>query len=145
MSATAQRVTDDAQVHQLLRDASRIVVLGIKPESHASQPAHSVPAYMAAHGYEIVPAPVRYPEVTTILDTPVQRDLRAISGPVDILNVFLKPQDIPQHVEAIIALHPATVWLQLGIRHDEVADQLVEAGINVIQDRCIKVDHMRSR
>ena len=85
--------------------------------------------------------PVYYPEVKEILGVPVIRGLRAVAGPIDILDVFRKPEDIPQHLEEILEMRPATVWLQAGIRCPEVEGRLAEAGINVVADRCLLVDH----
>jgi predicted CoA-binding protein len=129
----------------ILRDTKTIAVLGIKPESHASQPAYYVPAHMAAHGYEIIPVPVYYPEVTEILGKPVFRSLAAIGRPVDMVNVFRRGVDIPPHVDDIIAAKPKYVWFQLGIRNDEAAEKLAAAGIEVVQDRCLMVELSRVR
>ncbi len=136
-------LTEEIDIKRVLADSTRVVVLGIKPESRASQPAHYVPAYMFKVGYDIVPAPVYYPDVEEILGEPVQRDLRAIEGPVDIVDVFRRAEDIDAHVDDLIALAPKVVWFQSGIRNDDAARRLSEAGIDVIQDRCILVDHQR--
>ena len=127
----------------MLRETKSIAVLGIKPESHAAQAAHYVPAYMAAEGFEIIPVPVYYPEVTEILGRPVFRTVAAIGRPIDMVNVFRRPGDIPPHVDDIIAARPKSVWFQLGIRNDEAAQRLAEAGIKVVQDRCLMVEHGR--
>lgn len=124
----------------LLRATRRIAVLGIKPESHADQAAHYVPAYMAKAGYEIIPVPTYYPEVTEILGKKVYRKVEEIPEPVDMVNVFRRPSDIPPHVDDIIAAKPKSVWFQLGIRNDEAARRLAEAGIKVVQDRCLMVE-----
>ena len=131
----------DEDVFQLLRDTKRIAVLGIKPESHANQPAFYVPKYMAGVGYEIIPVPVYYPDVTEIMGMPVFRDLRDIEGGIDMVNVFRRPSDIPKHTDEILATKPKSVWFQLGIRNDEVAEVLANAGIKVVQDRCLMVEH----
>ncbi|MGH9459201.1 MAG: CoA-binding protein [Thermoanaerobaculia bacterium] len=127
----------------MLADTKTIAVLGMKPESHSAQPAHYVPAYMKRHGFEIIPVPVYYPGVTEILGDPVFRQLAAIGRPVDMINVFRRPQDIPPHLDDILAAKPKYVWFQLGIRHDEVAGKLAEAGIKVVQDRCLMVEYGR--
>lgn len=138
-------VNDAAGMVAMLRDTKTIAVLGIKPESHADQAAHYVPAHMQAEGYEIIPVPVYYPEVTEILGRPVVRSLAAIGRPVDMVNVFRRPADIPPHVEDILAAKPKYVWFQLGIRNDEAAKRLAEAGIKVVQDRCLMVEQGRVR
>lgn len=138
-------VNDAAGMVAMLRDTKTIAVLGIKPESHADQAAHYVPAHMLAEGYEIIPVPVYYPEVTEILGMPVVRSLAAIGRPVDMVNVFRRPGDIPPHVEDILAAKPKYVWFQLGIRNDDAAKRLAEAGIKVVQDRCLMVEQGRVR
>jgi uncharacterized protein len=138
-------VSDDAEIRRIAAAARRVVVLGIKPESRAAAPAHYVPAYLARTGIEIVPVPVYYPDVTEILGYPVQRDLRAIEGEVDVVDVFRRPGDVPGHVDDLIALRPPVVWLQSGIRNDAAAERLARAGIRVVQDRCLMVEHRRAR
>lgn len=134
-------LTDSAQIAQLLKETKTIAVLGIKPESHSGQPAFYVPAYMQREGYEVIPVPVYYPEVTEILGKPVYRKLVDVPGEIDLLNVFRRPNDIPQHVADILATKPKAVWLQLGIRNDEVAETLAKEGIKVVQDLCLMVEH----
>jgi hypothetical protein len=128
-------VDSDAELAAILADTKRIAVLGIKTEAQAGQPAFYVPHYMAEAGYEIVPVPVYYPDVFEILGEPVYRKLAEIPEPVDMVNVFRRPRDIPPHLRDILAAQPRVVWMQLGISHDEVAEALARAGIKVVQDR----------
>ncbi len=134
-------LTTDAQIKDLLQQTRTIAVLGIKPESHADQPAFYVPKYLADAGYEIIPVPVYYPDVTEIMGKPVYRDLKEIPGEIDLLNVFRRSEDVPKHTEEILAIRPKAVWFQLGIRNDEVAETLAAAGIKVVQDACLLVVH----
>jgi len=134
-------LTSDRDIAELLRNTKTIAVLGIKPESHAGQPAFYVPEYMAQAGYEIIPVPVYYPEVTEILGRPIYRKLVDIAGPIDMVNVFRRPVDIDQHVDDIISKQPKSVWFQLGIRNDAAAERLAESGIKVVQDMCLLVEH----
>ena len=136
-------VDDDAGIARILRETRRIAVLGIKTERQRGQPAFDVPAYLAAAGYQVEPVPVYYPEVTHILGLPVYRRVADVPGPVDLVNVFRRGPDIPPHVEDILASQPAVVWFQLGIRNDAAAERLARAGVRVVQDRCILVDHRR--
>ena len=136
-------ITNTDGILDVIRDTKTIAVLGIKPESHADQAAHYVPAHMAAAGYEIVPVPVYYPDVTEILGKRVYRKLAEIKKPIDMVNVFRRPNDIPPHVDDIIAAKPKSVWFQLGIRNDDAAKKLAQAGIKVIQDRCLMVEEGR--
>lgn len=136
-------VQDDRRVGELIRTSKRIAVLGIKTEKQASQAAYYVPAYLKSAGAEVIPVPVYYPEVQEILGAKVFRRLADVPGPVDIVDVFRRPADIPQHVQDMLALKPRAVWLQLGIRNDEAASALAQAGILVVQDRCLMVDWKR--
>ena len=135
----AHLIDDDAGIARLLESTRRIAVLGIKtPES--GQPAYYVPQYAQNAGYEVVPVPVYYPDIQSILGQPVYRTVAAISPPVDMVNVFRRAKDIPAHVDDIIAARPASVWFQLGIRNDAAAERLARAGIDVVQDRCLLVE-----
>jgi predicted CoA-binding protein len=134
-------LTSDDQIRELLQHTKTIAVLGIKPETHSDQPAHYVARYMAAAGYDIIPVPVYYPEVTEILGKRVYRSLDQIAGEIDLLNVFRRSEDIPKHTAEILAKKPKAVWFQLGIRNDEVAEKLADAGIKVVQDLCLMVEH----
>ena len=136
-------INDAAGIQAMLRDTKTIAVLGIKPESQAHLPAHYVPAHMAAAGYEIVPVPVYFPDVTEILGKRVFRKVADIGRAIDMVNVFRRPKDIPPHIDDIIAAKPKSVWFQLGIRNDEAAQRLAEAGIKVVQDRCLMVEEGR--
>ncbi|HJW95822.1 MAG TPA: CoA-binding protein [Thermoanaerobaculia bacterium] len=138
-------ITDSKGIQELIRETKVIAVLGIKPESHSDQAAFYVPAHMHAAGYEVIPVPVYYPEVTEILGKPVFRKLADVGRPIDMVNVFRRPNDIPPHVDDILAAKPKSVWFQLGIRNDEAARKLAEAGIKVVQDRCLMVEEGRAR
>lgn len=141
-----QNLIDDSHaIRELLSGVKRIAVLGIKTERQAGQAAYYVPEYMHNAGFDIIPVPVYYPEVEEILGAKVYRRLADIPGDVDMVNVFRRSEDLPPHLEDILAKKPGIVWLQLGIRNDAAAEQLARAGIRVIQDRCLMVEHMRVR
>jgi predicted CoA-binding protein len=141
MAAHPNIVETTDGLRELLQDARTIAVLGIKTEAQVGQAAWYVPQYLQSAGYEVIPVPVYYPEVTEILGRKVYRKLAQIPGEVDMVNVFRRPVDIPPHVDDILAKQPRSVWFQLGIRNDEAALRLAAAGIKVVQDRCIMVDH----
>ena len=136
-------IHDTNGILQLLRETRSIAVLGIKPESHGDQPSHYVPAHMAAAGYEVIPVPVYFPDIKEILGKSVFRKVSEIGRPIDMVNVFRRPNDIPPHVDDIIAAKPKSVWFQLGIRNEEAARRLAQAGIKVVQDRCLMVEEGR--
>ena len=129
------------QIRELLENTRRIAVLGIKPDPE--QPANYVPEYAQTAGYEIVPVPVYYKDLTEMLGQKVYRKLADIPGGIDMVNVFRRPVDIPPHVDDIIAKKPRSVWFQLGIRNDEAAEKLARAGIDVVQDHCLLVELKR--
>ena len=129
------------EIAALLKQTKSIAVLGIKTEAQSFQPAFYVPKYMQDKGFKIIPVPVYYPEATEIIGEKVYRKLTDVPEPVDMVNVFRRPADIPPHVEDILAARPKSVWFQLGIRNDEAARTLAENGIKVVQDLCLMVEH----
>jgi predicted CoA-binding protein len=131
----------NGDIRDLLLNTKTIAVLGIKPESRAKQPAFYVPKYMAHNGYDVIPVPVYYPHVTEILGRKVYRRLIDIPQEVDLVNIFRRSEDIPNHVDDILAKRPKAVWIQLGIRNDKVAETLAKAGIKVVQDLCLMIEH----
>ena len=131
-------IDDDEAIGRLIESTRRIAVLGIKIDP--DKPGHFVPEYAQRAGFEIVPVPVYYPEVTEILGRPVYRSVSAVPGDVDMVNVFRRPADVLAHVPDILAKKPKSVWMQLGIRNDAAAEQLARAGIDVVQDRCLMVE-----
>ncbi len=139
----ARIIEDEEGIAAAVRSMRRVAVLGIKTEAQAGQPAFDVAEYLQGAGLEVIPVPVYYPEVKVILGKPVVRKVTEVPGEVDCVDVFRRPKDIEQHVEELIAKKPKLVWFQLGIRNDEAAKKLVAAGIDVIQDRCLLVDHQR--
>lgn len=134
-------LTSSSEIANLLKETRTIAVLGIKTEAQAGQPAFYVPSYLQQAGFQIIPVPVYYQETTCILGQQVYRKLIDIPIDVDLVNVFRRSQDVRPHVEDILAKMPKSVWLQSGIRDDAVAETLAKAGIKVVQDRCLMVDH----
>jgi len=141
---TANILESEREITELLAATKRIAVLGIKTEAQADQASFYVAKYLVDNGYDVVPVPVYYPEVTTILGQPVVRALAAITPPVDMINVFRRPKDLAAHLEDILKAKPKSVWLQLGIRDDAFAAKIAQAGIQVVQDRCLMVE-LRNR
>lgn len=137
-------IESQAEIERIALESRRIAVLGMKTEAQRGQPAFYVPEYMARAGYDVVPVPVYYPEATEILGRPVYRTVAAVPGPIDMVNVFRRPHAVPPHVADIIAAKPTVVWMQLGIANDEAAEAFARAGIQVVQDRCLMVEHRRA-
>ncbi|HEX9145902.1 MAG TPA: CoA-binding protein [Candidatus Binatia bacterium] len=136
-------IVSTAQIRDLILQSKRIAVLGIKTEAQAGQPAFYVPQYLVSAGFDVVPVPVYYPEVTEILGRKVFRKLTEIPDEIDLVDVFRRSHDIEGHLDDLLAKKPKAVWFQSGIRNDAVAEQLARAGIKVVQDRCLMVEHRR--
>lgn len=136
---------DETGALQALRDARTVAVIGahVRPE----KPAHYVPAYLREQGYRVVavnPAFVGQ----SLFDEPVRgtlAELGELGVAVDIVDVFRRSEDVGQHLDDMLAMKPPprVVWLQQGIRNDQVAAALIAAGIDVVQDRCTLADHRR--
>ena len=141
-SWSANLIDDDAGLARILREARTVGVLGAKAQP--AEPAHYVPAYLAQHGYRVLPV---NPTLAgrTILGEPVVATLADLPAPVDVIEVFRRPEYLPGHAAEILALpwRPAVVWFQLGIRNDAAAERLARAGIRVVQDRCMMPEHRR--
>jgi len=136
-------IHDSSRIRELLSQTKTIAVLGIKTEAQADQPAFYVAKYMQNAGFKIIPVPVYYPSVTDILGEVVYRRVSDIPEDVDMVNVFRRPHDIPPHLDDLLQKKPKSVWMQMGISHAVVAEELAKAGIKVVQDRCLMVDHRR--
>jgi predicted CoA-binding protein len=135
-------VTDDAGLARILREARSIAVLGAKAD--AAAPAYYVPAYLAARGYRVLPV---NPTLTgrRVLGEPVVPTLADLPEPVDVIEIFRRPEYLAAHATEIVRLpwRPAVVWFQLGIRNDAAAAALARTGIRVVQNRCMMPEHRR--
>lgn len=139
-------VDSEERALDILREARRVAVLGIKTERQSHEPAYFVPEYLQSVGYDVIPVPVYYPDVREILGRPVYRTVAEIPPPtVDLVVVFRRSADVPPHLDDLIAAAPRAVWMQTGIRNDAVAERLAEAGILVVQNRCTMFEHRRLR
>jgi predicted CoA-binding protein len=132
----------DARMAEIFDRCRTIAVVGIK--AGAGDDAFRVPAYMQRHGYRVLPVS---PKLSQVLGEPCVASLRELAGPVDLVNLFRAPQHLPAHVDEILALSPLpfAAWFQLGIRDDASAARLAAAGVHVVQDRCLMVEHARLR
>jgi predicted CoA-binding protein len=139
---TDHLVDDDAGLAAILKNARTIAVLGAK--TSPSEPSHYVPAYLQAHGYRVLPV---NPTIAgaRVLGERVLSTLADLTEPVDLIDVFRRPEYLPGHAAEILRMssRPAVVWFQLGIRHDGAARELAEAGIRVVQNRCMMPEHRR--
>ncbi|MCB9680830.1 MAG: CoA-binding protein [Alphaproteobacteria bacterium] len=129
-----------SDVADLFASVRTIAVLGAHVQGF--RPACYVPDYLHAQGYRILPVnPTLVGE--TAWGEPFRATLADVPGPIDLVDVFRRPDQLPGHEAELLALDPPpqAVWFQLGIRHDAVAERLRAAGLRVIQDRCTLADH----
>lgn len=136
-------VEDVEGIRQVLLATKRVAVLGMRSEKDDSRPAFYVPKYLISAGLHVIPVPIHDLNVDKILDQQVFRRLTDIPGELDLVDVFRRSEDIPAHLDDVLAKKPRAVWFQSGIRNDEVAESLARAGIKVVQDRCLMVEHRR--
>lgn len=130
----------DAELRDLLLRVRSIAVVGMKDAD--AEDAFRVPRYMQARGYRVLPV---NPKLGRVLGEPAYASLAEILQPVDLVNLFRAPAHVPAHAEEVLRLDPPprAVWMQLGISHPEAAAQLRAAGIQVIEDRCLMLEHRR--
>src|SRR5262249_32758232 len=136
-------VEDEAGIRAILEECRRVAVLGIKTEAQAGQPAIEVPRYLAAQGYDVVPVPVYYPEAQEILGRPVYRRVADGPGGVDLVDVIPRPQDMPPHVDDLLAAPPTAVRIRLGLRNDHAAHRRAGADSVVVEPPCRLVERRR--
>jgi predicted CoA-binding protein len=124
---------------ELLRGARQIAVVGLSPRPE--RPSHGVAAYLQRAGYTIIPV---NPCGGTILGERVYPDLTAAAaaaGPIEVVDIFRRSQFVSGLVEPILAVSPRLVWMQVGVQDDQSARRLEAAGVAVVMDRCLAVDH----
>ena len=130
----------DAERLQVLREYRKIAVVGLSP--NPIRPSHFVAVYMSQHGYEITPVNPGHKE---ILGRTCYRSLRDVPRPVEIVNIFRDPSAVPGIVEEAIECDAKVTWMHLGAVHEPAARRAEEAGLKVVMDRCIKIEHARFR
>lgn len=133
-------LTSAQDLKHMLQGAKTIAVLGANPKP--GRPAHYVPDYMKSRGYKVLPVnPVHAGK--ELFGERVRARLADLGEPVDIVNVFRRSEDVAAHLDDILAMtpRPKAVWLQLGIESAEAAAALDAAGIDVVQNRCLLIDH----
>jgi predicted CoA-binding protein len=131
-------VDDIAGLRRLLAQHRTIAVVGLS--QHWYRPSYFAAKYMLDHGYRVIPVNPGYAEV---LGQKAYPSLDAIPGPVDVVDVFRKPAEMPAIADEAVAKGAKVLWMQLGIRHDEAARIAADAGLDVVMDRCMKIEHGR--
>jgi hypothetical protein len=123
---------------ELMRDAKTIAVVGVS--SNPDRPSHEVARYLQDHGFTVY---MVNPTETEVLGQPAYASVRDLPEPVDIIDVFRRSPDVPPVVDDAIAAGARAVWMQLDIVHEEAAARARDAGLEVVMDRCTKIEHQR--
>jgi predicted CoA-binding protein len=129
---------DDDSIRGLLGRVRRIAVVGLSPKPHRD--SHRVARYLLERGYEIVPV---HPREERILGQSVYRRVQDVPGPVDLVDVFRRSQALPEVIDDALAARASALWLQLGCVDEAGARRAREAGMTVVMDRCLMVEHAR--
>lgn len=129
---------DDEAIRRLLEKVRRIAVVGLSPKPHRD--SHRVARYLLESGYEIVPV---YPREEQILGQKVYRRVQDIAGAVDLVDVFRRSEELPEVIDDALAARAGALWLQLGCIDESGARRAQDAGLTVVMDRCLMVEHAR--
>jgi predicted CoA-binding protein len=131
-------MTDIRDLRRIMTDYKRVAMVGLSEDW--SRPSNFAAKYLLDHGFEVIPVNPKYPE---ILGQKCYADLRDIPTPVDIVDLFQRIERVPSFVDQAIEIGAKVVWLQLGIVHEEAAQKARDAGLEVVQDRCMKIEYAR--
>lgn len=128
-------------IRSILKSAKTIAVVGLsdKPE----RPSFQVADYLAKHGYRIIPVNPNIAEWKGLKAYPSLAEAAKAEGPVDVVDVFRRSEDVPPIVDAAIKTGAKAVWMQLGIINEGAAAKARAAGLSVVMDRCMKIEHER--
>ncbi|MGA9532386.1 MAG: CoA-binding protein [Anaerolineales bacterium] len=129
---------DDAQLRRILQETDTIATVGFS--THRGKPSHYVPSYMMGHGYRVIPV---NPNADEILGQKAYSTLADITEPIDLVQLFRPSDQVGPHVEAAIEAGARFIWMQQGIVNQEAADRARQAGLEVVMDRCMMVEHQR--
>ena len=135
-------LTRDEDIAELLANARTIAMIGAS--DRPDRPSYGVMRFLQSHGYRVIPV---NPQITGehVLGEFVWRELAQIGEPIDIVDIFRRPEAAGDAVDQAIAAGAKAVWLQLGIVNDEAAARAEAAGLRVVMDRCIKLEIVRLR
>jgi len=131
-------MTDIRDLRRILTDYKRVAIVGLSADW--SRPSNFAAKYLLDHGFEVVPVNPKYDE---ILGQKCYADLRDIPDPVDVVDLFQRVDRIPPFVDQAIEIGAKVVWMQLGIIHEEAAQKARDAGLEVVMDRCMKIEYAR--
>ena len=125
------------EVRAILENHKTVAIVGLSPKPERD--SHKVGKYLKEHGYKIVPV---NPGQKEILGEKSYPKLKAVPFPVDIVDIFRRPEAIPPVVDDAIEIGAKVVWMQLGIAHNQAAEKARVAGLEVVMSKCIKIEHM---
>ncbi|MCP4331131.1 MAG: CoA-binding protein [Gammaproteobacteria bacterium] len=131
-------MTDIKDLRRILVDYKRVAMVGLSDDW--SRPSNFAAKYLLDHGFEVIPVNPKYDE---ILGQKCYADLRDIPTPVDVVDLFQRVERVPPFVDQAIEIGARVVWLQLGIVHEEAAQKARDAGLEVVMDRCMKIEYAR--
>ncbi len=131
-------MTDIRDLRRIMTDYKRVAIVGLSEDW--SRPSNFAAKYLLDHGFEVIPVNPKYPE---ILGQKCYADLRDIPTPVDIVDLFQRAERVPPFVDQAIEIGAKVVWLQLGIVHEEAEQKARDAGLEVVHDRCMKIEYAR--
>jgi uncharacterized protein len=123
---------------RILERYRRIAMVGLS--SNPFRPSHFAAIYLLSEGYDVVPV---NPRESTVLGRTSYPNLASIPGTIEVVDIFREPAAVPAIVEEAIAVNAKVVWMQLGVIHEEAAGRASEAGLEVVMDRCMKIEHAR--
>jgi len=130
--------TTAAERIRILERYKRIAMIGLSANSF--RPSHFAAIYLLAHGFDVTPVNPREKE---ILGRRSYASLRDVPPPIEIVDIFREPSAVPSIVEDAIAVGAKVIWMQLGVINEEAAERARQAGLEVVMDRCIKIEHAR--
>ena len=131
-------MTDITALRQILNTHKRVAIVGLSADW--SRPSFFTAKYLLERGFEVIPVNPKYAE---ILGQECYPDLKSIPTPVDIVDLFQRGERVPPFVDAAIAIGAQVVWMQLGIIHQAAAQKARDAGLEVVMDRCMKIEYAR--
>lgn len=131
-------IIDSNKLRRILKESHRIAVVGLS--ANPMRPSYFAAKYLQDHGYDIVPVNPNYEE---ILGEKCYPDLLSVPGKIDVVDLFQKPEQIPPFVDQAIAIGAKVIWMQLGIVNEAAAKKARDAGLEVVMDRCMKIEYAR--
>ncbi|NIO72257.1 MAG: CoA-binding protein [Anaerolineae bacterium] len=128
----------EADIKSILEESKTVAVVGLSPREERD--SHRVAKYLQSQGYRIIPV---NPNADEVLGERSYPDLASVPEPIDVVDVFRRSEAVPEIVEEAIKVGARTVWMQMGVIHEEAAARAREAGLQVVMDRCMMVEHRR--